>query len=1585
MYDRRLSDATSSGSESGENSSQTRQRNVLVRKAIECGLQLLTRLSHYRVYLTAEERSRHRKLSADVGQTVPATGRKKVAIFGSLKPLGSEESLQPQPQNIDLSWSGDNTMSFDRWKCFNFILAKNKNLKSSQSSRRFSSSSEHSSHNCTSAIDLELHIALSCGDVTNVIVGDIVSNSLPPNDRVNVYPQLRAPNQDSIPPLGAYFLEYCGRLEYAIGGPVVDALDDALSTAKAGEMCITQEALDIVRAQGMILECEQRKNYYIVRSSEYQSMLRKPGVTLRPQPSQKRITSQSSIGTVLDRRRLAMEPLIPRVRNSSFLNLPVNSNPHYFKYISRSSLYRLQNSASGDILAQFRETTIMFVSLGKMEVVTKKGLDIVQKALVTCLRALLKYEGMLQQFAIDDKGATILAVFGLPPLSHEREAVFAAKAAIELRDAYREQDLPGFAIALATGIIFAAIVPKDNPFRRDPGISGDSIILAVRMLKIRSSRHNVVCDHATRQQIGDLCEYINLGDNYVKGKSRPIQVYEIKQFASMEARRLSTQTTASNTNFIGYQSEMDAAVKFVNDWNKTREHYVLVISGPSGVGKSYFCRTLYNTASLSNVVCCWSASTEVEKSSKFYLIKNLMFSIFETIDSSEIPTSTKQYPTLFEDILKKSKTFEPSSSPYTEDQRVHTIDAPIASSSVHKDWVNKPIRYPILSPVSAGSCPDYQAFNKEVEELIQRCLLKCGESESYLPLFKMIFPVLNNISENNDTKSLDGRSRDIVISRIVIKMINYVGKFYGLLFVCDDAQWCDSASIKLLQEMHEKCRNLMLIIASRPMQDYDITFLKRFSSSGQYKNIALEGLNNRDIAEVILKTFGPGVMTVNPDVVNVVQKCTKGNPLYVKNMAIILKDFNHVTVVNGELIPISVRFDMDDQMGYFDYKRLIKMQYDRLDINYQEFLAAASCLGQTFKIQEIRAALSAKNSILRYDDTKKTWGIIKAYDIYRFLRLLENGETRELDYNEYTFSHSTIPQCINVMVSYETRMTIHSLFATYYEKRLTNENYYELLGKVTRHYLETDSLNKQLYYLEKLANFNMKSYLIPEATLNYEHIVNILDNNEDLYLKFGNMHISNIYINLGLCYTMRTKLEEGEIYLFKALDCLGKPWPKTERQFLWRFWVNRADQYRHRRWGARIRHKNDTKTEIWKRVIDIMKPLSNIYFYNGNGREFVYTCLIGLNACERLGDIGPKYTMFLARNALLCWVNDQKEKSIFYITKALRNMDLRTDSDTLAICAFLSFAAGKFDNARELLYQSIQASLTLGTVVEFQSFYRSVKLLVTMGIFGGNLDRSPRDVALLQQMASTARNNGDSEVDIWLGVYHVGNSIVTNRLHECLAFVSLLEAHFHETPIYNQIAIHGTLVCYYAKTRNYEQAREHTQKLIAILPALTGTPNLFPVYGLIFVTMGLYTMVEDNEVELVCSLDSGNYQRFAEGLTKINHAFQQVKFWEFTQPCLYLARALPFILTGRIVEGYMVLHHGVLEMHFIEEIRFLKAYYWSFLGKYAFKPTERIKWTEQARNEFRKLNIPDEIYCNPDPGNCYARGTPANIRISEPS
>lgn len=93
-------------------------------------------------------------------------------------------------------------------------------------------------------------------------------------------------------------------------------------------------------------------------------------------------------------------------------------------------------------------------------------------------------------------------------------------------------------------------------------------------------------------------------------------------------------------------------------------------------------------------------------------------------------------------------------------------------------------------------------------------------------------------------------------------------------------------------------------------------------------------------------------------------------------------------------------------------------------------------------------------------------------------------------------------------------------------------------------------------------------------------------------------------------------------------------------------------------------------------------------------------------------------------------------------------------------------------------------------------------------------------------------------------------------------------------------------------------------------------------------------MIEEDEGDLITD-DDGGYDQFNLGVARINHAFQQVKFWEFTQPCLYLARALPYISTGRTVEGYLVswcfcgphaaLYHSHLDIPRYFDMAFMKC------------------------------------------------------------
>ena len=59
---------------------------------------------------------------------------------------------------------------------------------------------------------------------------------------------------------------------------------------------------------------------------------------------------------------------------------------------------------------------------------------------------------------MDDKGQSFLSLFGLPPSSHENNAIYAVKAAVSCTESLNAVGLSQFTIGLATGdLLFSNI------------------------------------------------------------------------------------------------------------------------------------------------------------------------------------------------------------------------------------------------------------------------------------------------------------------------------------------------------------------------------------------------------------------------------------------------------------------------------------------------------------------------------------------------------------------------------------------------------------------------------------------------------------------------------------------------------------------------------------------------------------------------------------------------------------------------------------------------------------------------------------------------------------------------------------------------------------------------------------------------------------------------------------------------------------------------------------------------------------------------------------------------------------------------
>ena len=81
---------------------------------------------------------------------------------------------------------------------------------------------------------------------------------------------------------------------------------------------------------------------------------------------------------------------------------------------------------------------------------------------------------------MDDKGSTMIIVHGVPPYTHEDDAVRSVMTALNLKQELNKLNC-SCSIGIATGLVFCGVVGTSGS-RREYSLLGDSVNLSARMM-----------------------------------------------------------------------------------------------------------------------------------------------------------------------------------------------------------------------------------------------------------------------------------------------------------------------------------------------------------------------------------------------------------------------------------------------------------------------------------------------------------------------------------------------------------------------------------------------------------------------------------------------------------------------------------------------------------------------------------------------------------------------------------------------------------------------------------------------------------------------------------------------------------------------------------------------------------------------------------------------------------------------------------------------------------------------------------------------------------------------------------------------
>ncbi|MGC5325865.1 CHASE2 domain-containing protein [Brevibacillus sp. SYSU BS000544] len=204
------------------------------------------------------------------------------------------------------------------------------------------------------------------------------------------------------------------------------------------------------------------------------------------------------------------------------------------RYVSKQVVNEiLQSEAAQNLGGTRRNVSIMFVDIRGFTPLSERiqpeeVIQVLNEYLDLCTKAVFQFDGTLDKFI----GDGVMAIFGAPN-SLENHPELAVRAALEMKkgsSALVEKLTAkyGYAVSFGIGINTgdAVIGNIGSQNRLDYTAIGDNVNMAAR-LESNAKPGQILISSSTYEQVKDLFDILPLGEIKVKGKEKPVAIYQV--------------------------------------------------------------------------------------------------------------------------------------------------------------------------------------------------------------------------------------------------------------------------------------------------------------------------------------------------------------------------------------------------------------------------------------------------------------------------------------------------------------------------------------------------------------------------------------------------------------------------------------------------------------------------------------------------------------------------------------------------------------------------------------------------------------------------------------------------------------------------------------------------------------------------------------------------------------------------------------------------------------------------------------------------------------------------------------------------
>lgn len=410
------------------------------------------------------------------------------------------------------------------------------------------------------------------------------------------------------------------RWEYYLAGTAMEEVVTLVNVAQKRELALSREAMRILALEPSLSVTIGREepDAVIVQS----------------------ISSSSAEGTGVSKYILSMREVAH--------NPP--AKPVYRQYINEAARLHISTPMRSSGLGnELRLVSVVFARFAGFDPHSRPGFALQQKALTAVLDVLRMFEGTLRQMVIDDKGMSILSVFGLPPLSHENDSMFGVRAALEIRKVLGVL-FSEVSVAVTTGTVFTGTIGGRT--RCDHTIMGEAVNLSARIMVSDECLNRVLCDKETFVACAGDVEYEDDGAPIdlmtKKGRSLVYKVAGVRRSegpklkSAMAAAAAAGGTATDDIALVGRESERDKALDALQEFLAHKTTPKVIIGGMGGSGKSALAKMIIGEATGAGVHVCNGKADEVDQSTPYFVYRDIVAALVDQILDATLDANEKE-------------------------------------------------------------------------------------------------------------------------------------------------------------------------------------------------------------------------------------------------------------------------------------------------------------------------------------------------------------------------------------------------------------------------------------------------------------------------------------------------------------------------------------------------------------------------------------------------------------------------------------------------------------------------------------------------------------------------------------------------------------------------------------------------------------------------------------------------------------------------------------------------------------------------------------------------------------------------------